>query len=75
MKNVKILIISGVLAGAFSLSTQTLASPSEENVCNREEFSGCLNGVASSVTNGAGLRVSSSELSDVARERSGRCGR
>ena len=72
MKNVKILIISGVLAGAFSLSTQTLASPSEENVCNREEFSGCLNGVASSVTNGAGLRVSSSELSDVARERSGK---
>lgn len=40
--------------------------------CSRENFSACLNGVGSSVSNGAGLRVSGAEYGGVARERSGR---
>lgn len=49
------------------------ASPSgQEPVCERENFTGCLNGVGSSVSNGAGLRLAGAEYGGVARERSGR---
>lgn len=45
---------------------------SESTECSRETFQSCLNGVSSSVTNGAGLRVSGSGYGGVASERSGR---
>jgi len=50
------------------------ATDSEQAVCSVENFQNCLNGVSSSVTNGAGLRMASAEYGDVARERSGKKG-
>jgi hypothetical protein len=41
----------------------------EEFVCDRENFENCLNGVSSSVTNGAGLRTDAARMKDVANER------
>lgn len=43
-----------------------------EQECSSETHYACLNGVSSSVTNGASLRASASEMSDVARRRSGK---
>ena len=60
-----------LMAGA---SVAFASSDESERICDREQFSGCLNGVASSVTNGAGLRVSNASYGEVARERSGRDG-
>lgn len=60
-----------------ALLTAPLAAATEEAeavVCDRVNFSGCLNGVTTSVTNGAGLRVTSAEVGDLARERSGASG-
>lgn len=75
MKSIKYLILGSVFTGAVAVAGSAAASPShDEQVCNRDEFSNCLNGVASSVTNGAGLRAASSELGDIARERSGKKG-
>ena len=48
-----------------------LATPSEEQVCTADDFLNCLNGVASSVSNGGGLRVSGTDYGELAHERSG----
>jgi hypothetical protein len=62
--------LAGVATAAAAQSSSH-DSDSHESRCDREHFSGCLNGVASSVTNGAGLRVSGSAYGDIARERTG----
>ena len=68
----RILTIPALCAAALLVVPITgSATESSEQQCSRVEFSACLNGVSSSVTNGPGLRVSSSELDEVARERSG----
>lgn len=61
-------------AALFLASSLALASPhsDEEQVCTENDFLNCLNGVTSSVTNGASLRASSADLAEVARERSGK---
>ncbi len=58
----------------LSLAAPVLASDghTERTVCSREAFQACLNGVGSSVTNSAGLRVSGGSYGSVASERSGR---
>ena len=45
------------------------ALATSEQQCNQVNFQACLNGVGSGVSNGGGLRVSSAEYTDVARER------
>ena len=71
MKYYGILIAAGALAG-LGLGAQSAHATErlEEIVCDRELFEGCLNGVSSSVTNGAGLRTATAVLDDMARERS-----
>jgi hypothetical protein len=62
------------IIGSMTPVAATFATDDEQAVCTVEDFLNCLNGVASSVTNGAGLRMSSAEYGDVARERSGKKG-
>lgn len=57
---------------SFTVVSFCHASEAEQPTCSRENFAACLNGVASSVTNGAGLRVSGGGQGAVASERSGR---
>ncbi len=66
-------ILTATLAASLCAAAPgAFSSEDEERVCTREDFAGCLNGVASSVTNGAGLRVSGAEYGELARERSGK---
>ncbi|MGR8918569.1 MAG: autotransporter outer membrane beta-barrel domain-containing protein [Gammaproteobacteria bacterium] len=63
----------GLAAVLLGLAGLAAASPSEEEqICDRENFAGCLNGVGSSVSNGAALRMNSADFGDLASERSGR---
>ena len=74
MSNLKPFLMAAALPAFVMTAPATLATEGEleERICNREDFAGCLNGVSSSVTNGAGLRMSGSALDDVARERAGK---
>ncbi len=74
MSKLKPFLMAAALPAVVLTAPATLATESEleERICNREDFAGCLNGVSSSVTNGAGLRMSSAALDDVARERAGK---
>ncbi|MGQ0657970.1 MAG: autotransporter outer membrane beta-barrel domain-containing protein [Chromatiales bacterium] len=51
----------------FLLSGGVTAGPSQK--CDSSNFSNCLNGVSSSVTNGASLRTSGADYGDIARKR------
>ncbi|MEQ8659775.1 MAG: autotransporter outer membrane beta-barrel domain-containing protein, partial [Gammaproteobacteria bacterium] len=69
--------LAAALLPAFFLAGQPSFATDDDielidRVCNRDDFAGCLNGVSSSVTNGAGLRMSGAALDDVARERAGK---
>ena len=74
MSKLKPFLMAAALPAFVMTAPATLATEGEleERICNREDFAGCLNGVSSSVTNGAGLRMSGSALDDVARERAGK---
>ncbi len=74
MSKLKPFFMAAALPAFVLIAPATLATEGEleERICNREDFAGCLNGVSSSVTNGAGLRMSGSALDDVARERAGK---
>jgi len=74
MSKLKPFLVAAALPAFVMIAPATLATEGEyeERICNREDFAGCLNGVSSSVTNGAGLRMSGSALDDVARERAGK---
>ncbi|MCP5198970.1 MAG: autotransporter outer membrane beta-barrel domain-containing protein [Gammaproteobacteria bacterium] len=71
-KTLRFLVVPGLLA---ALSNVALAQVFEEShheedvVCDRENFANCLNGVSSSVTNGAGLRMDAARMKDIANER------
>jgi hypothetical protein len=58
------------LAAAFGIGFAAAATASEpQTTCSRETYQSCLNGVSTSVTNGAGLRTSSQTYADLARAR------
>ncbi len=74
MKLRLIYLRAATAAALILMCPVSFATESEPNVCNREQFTGCLNGVGTSVTNGAGLRMNSNEFGDLARNRNSKAG-
>lgn len=76
MKHSKSVLVSALLAGFLSAPVLTLATEDDHDyddfVCDRESFSGCLDGVSSAVTSAPGLRVGTQRVAKVTRERSGK---
>jgi hypothetical protein len=71
MKYSKLLLVGAIFAGCISTPVLTVASDHRDNqfVCDRESFTGCLNGVSSAVTTAPGLRVGTQNVAKVTRER------
>lgn len=76
MKCSKSILGAAVVAALLSNPLGALADDDSHHyddfVCDRESFSGCLNGVSSAVTTAPGLRVGTQRVAKVTRERGGK---